>query len=276
MICSERAQRPAVPGLVTARTRVLFMIGTPVAQTRSPDLFNRHFAETGVDRIMVALEVRPDQVAAFLAVVRGAANCYGLVATVPLKQTILPCIDMPTDRARALGAVNVVRREPDGRLAGDMVDGPGFWNAAAVHGFDPRGRLLVLAGGGAAATAIAHEFAQRGGRRLAVATPGADEFARLARTLGGAIEVEHGRPSDLAGYDIAVNATPLGMDHAPGTAFPRTLLESLPRHAVVADAVTDPAETQLLADARTIGLQTVTGEEMTRGQFRLLAGFLGV
>ncbi len=262
--------------LVTARTRVIFIIGAPITQTRSPLLFNRYFTKAGVDRVVVPLVVRPDQVAAFLSVVRQASNCDGVIATVPVKHSLFALVEAPTERARELEAVNVIRRDADGRLSGDMADGPGFWNAASAHGFAPEGKRLALAGAGAAATAIAHEFARRGGHHVSVATSEPGEFDRLARLLAGRIDLASGMPEDLSGYDIAANATPLGMAHAPGTPFTRKLLASLPRRALVADAVSEPAETVLLAQARTLGLATMAGDEMARGEFRLIGDFLGV
>lgn len=260
---------------VSAHTRVIFMIGSPVGQARSPSLFNAHFAEAGIDRVVVPLEVPPAGVAGFLDVVRGASNCDGVIVTVPLKAGVLEGIDVATERACALDAVNVVRRGEDGRLRGDMTDGPGFWAAAEGHGFDPDGKRIVLSGAGAAATAIAHEFALRGGRAITVTTRTAAEFDRLSGLLDGhGIAIADGLPTDLSGFDMAINATPVGMDHAPGTPFAKALLATLPSHALVADAVTEPVETRLLADARALGLKVMAGEEMTRGQFRLIGAFL--
>jgi shikimate dehydrogenase len=262
---------------VTAHTRVIFMIGSPVAQARSPSLFNAHFAEAGIDRVVVPLEVPRAGVAGFLEVVRHASNCDGVIVTVPLKAGVLEGVDVATERARALGAVNVVRREEDGRLSGDMTDGPGFWAAAEGHGFDPEGKRIVLSGAGAAATAIAHEFVLRGGRAITVTTGVPAEFDQLSGLIAEhGIDIAAGRPTDLSGFDMAINATPVGMDHAPGTPFAKPLLATLPSNALVADAVTEPAETRLLADARSLGLEVMAGEEMTRGQFGLIGEFLGV
>lgn len=265
------------PSSVTAHTRVTFMIGSPIGQARSPSLFNAHFAEAGIDRIVVPLEVRPESVPAFLDIVRSASNCDGVIVTVPLKTAVLEAVDEATARARALDAVNVVRRGAAGRLSGDMTDGPGFWAAAESHGFDPKGKRIVLSGAGAAATAIAHEFAARGGRHVTIVTRVAAEFDRLSALLArSGIEVGKGMPADLSAFDMAINATPVGMDHAPGTPFAGELLSTLPSRAMVADAVTEPVETLLLADARALKLETIAGEEMTRGQFRLIGSFIGV
>ena len=77
--------------------------------------------------------------------------------------------------------------------AGDMVDGVGFWNNAMATGFDPAGKNIVLAGAGAAGTAIAHAFAERGGARLDVIEPETARLTALAACLQGfATEIVYG------------------------------------------------------------------------------------
>lgn len=261
---------------VTGATRVVFMIGTPIAQSQSPALFNPFFRAAGIDAVMVPLDVSVTALAPFVAMLRDAHNVAGLVATLPHKRALAGLVDEASETASALGSVNVVRRDADGSLHGDMSDGPGFWNAAAAHGFEPAARSMALAGGGAAGTAIAREFARRGGRRLSVWSKDSNEVDTLARTLAPlGLPVESGLPRSLAAFDIVVNATPLGMAHAPGSAFGSDLLATLPPEGLVADAVTEPAETQLLASARTLGRRAMPGREMTRGQFLHLARWLG-
>lgn len=262
---------------VSARTRVIFMIGSPIAQARSPVLFNGHFARHDLDRVMVPLEVRPDGLGAFLETVRGAGNCDGVVLTLPLKRAAAALVDEISPRARALGSVNVIRRGEDGRLSGDMMDGPGFWNGIARAGLSPDGCRMALAGAGGAGMAIAYEFAAKGGRHIDLLAQHRDDLARMERTLAGLpTSLGWGLPASLAEHDIVVNATPVGMAAHPGTLFPPTLIETLPAHALVADAITEPLETELLQSATRRGLKTVDGYAMTGGQFELLARFLGV
>ena len=261
--------------LVTGTTRIVFMIGTPVVQTRSPFLFNRHFSERGENRIMVPLDVSAAALPSFVAMVRDAANCDGFVATLPHKRALLGLVDEASETARALESVNVVRREPDGRLAGDMTDGAGYWDGAASIGFEPRGKSIALAGAGAAGTAIAHQFARRGGGRLAIWSRSESEVMSLQTklaTMGVAIQV--GMPAHLADFDMAINATPVGMAQAPGSPFSKALIATLPPTAIVADAITEPLETELLKIARQRGLHTLDGQAMTAGQFNSLLAAL--
>jgi shikimate dehydrogenase len=56
----------------------------------------------------------------------------------PLQTTVGHRLDSLSERSAALRSVNVIRREADGRLVGDIVDGEGFLNAARKHASIPR------------------------------------------------------------------------------------------------------------------------------------------
>lgn len=268
---------PADQRLVTGQTRVVFMIGSPVAQARAPYLFNAYFAEHDADRIMVPVDVSARAIPDFVAMIRDAANCDGFVSTLPHKRRLLDLVDDASPTAKALASVNVVRRSADGRLSGDMSDGAGFWNGVSRAGFEVEGSSVVLAGAGAAGVAIAHEFAERGGRRLAIWSREEQEIEALVSMLAGKeLVVERGMPASLDRFSMAINATPIGMAHAPGSVFPRALLATLPAGSFAADAITDPLDTQFLRDAIALELRTVNGQAMTLGQFERLRAFLRV
>lgn len=250
------------------------MIGAPVAQTRAPYLFNHRFAETDSNRVMAPLEVPTERLAQFIDTVRGAENCEGFVATAPHKAALVDLMDGLSSRAQALGLVNVVRRNDDGTLTGEMLDGPGFWAGAAAAGVVPKGRRIVLGGGGAAGAAIALSYAEGGGREIAhLGTP--NETARLAALVAPlGTTVQANLPVSLEAHDMVINATPVGMAHEPGCLFTRELLATLPPDAMVADTITAPLETELLRRARALNLSCLDGNAMTRGQFDQLWGFL--
>lgn len=262
--------------ILTAGWRVLFMIGSPIGQARAPFLFNSHFASRGAEIVMVPLEVRPEALSGFMDTIRGASNCMGVVATLPHKSALFHLVDQCTERASELGLVNIVRRHGDGTLAGDMMDGLGFWNGLARRGHAAKEASMVLAGTGAAGTAIALEFAARGGRGLCLLSQSDEDFARLSELVAGrGVKTIAGPPRSLDGWDFVVNATPVGMAHCPGTLFPPSLLGTMGRGGVVVDAITKPVRTRLIDDAASLGLETVDGNEMTAGQFSLMREFLG-
>src|SRR4249920_3085041 len=100
---------------VTGATRVYALVGDPLIAARSPQLFNRLFAEQGVDAICVPFAVKADALEGFVAGARSIANLDGLLITMPHKQRMVGLVDELHPTARDVGALNVVRCHPDGR-----------------------------------------------------------------------------------------------------------------------------------------------------------------
>ncbi len=261
--------------ITSGRTLVYPMIGHPVAQVKSPATFNRYFREKRIDAVMVTIDVHPADVGHFFALLRGWQNCPGCIVTIPHKQEAARQADDLSPTARDLGAVNVIRRTGHGRLAGDMVDGLGFLEALRTHGFDPRGKSATVFGAGGAGGAIAYAIAGAGAASLAVVDIDRVRQDRLIALI--ASRYPHVALSDglssLAGIDLAVNATPLGMNGDTRTPFP---LDTLGPSTFVADVVTEPDITLWLQGARERGCRTQTGYEMTLGQFAMMARHMGI
>ena len=148
--------------MVSGTTQVVAVIGHPIAQVKSPDNFNRYFAEQHMDSVMIPVDIVPDAVAAYLNALRGWQNMTGVLVTVPHKQRAAALVDDLTPRARRLNAVNVIRKLADGRLQGDMLDGVGFQLAAEAQGFQPAGKRRCSPVAAASAAPSPGDCARRG------------------------------------------------------------------------------------------------------------------
>jgi len=263
---------------ITGATGVLIIAGHPVVQVKSPANFNRWFQAHGQDMAMVAVDVSPESVADLVTLARGWHNLRGIVVTVPHKQAFAQLVDSLSPRAQALGAVNVVRRDADGKLSGDMVDGFGFISAAKAHGFDSAGRRAAVVGAGGVGSAIAYALCESGVASLALADNDATRLEALSRTLRAhfpKVDVTHG-VSSLAQLDVLVNATPIGMNDSGALPLPATVLETLAPQTLVADVVTSPELTPFLARAQAKGCRIQKGPEMSLAQLELLGAHIGV
>ncbi|MBN8927353.1 MAG: shikimate dehydrogenase [Rhodospirillales bacterium 69-11] len=263
---------------LTASTAIVGIVGTPIMQVKSPTVMNAWFDQQGRDAALVPIDLAPEAIAAFLPVLRGWRNLRGMIVTVPYKQVLAPLCDRLTRRAERLGTVNVIRRDPDGTLVGEILDGAGFITAAAAHGFDPRGRRAAVIGAGGVASAIADALCEAGLTELALQDVDAAKQARLAETLRTAfprVAVREGIV-DLADLDLLVNGTPVGMNGDPSLPLAAALLVGLPAGCLVADVVTAPLETPFLRQAQASGCRVQTGIEMTEAQMLQLAGWMGV
>lgn len=264
--------------MIRGSTELVAIVGTPIAQVKSPENFNTWFTHNGRDLAMIAIDLGFDALDAFVATLRGWHNLRGCVVTVPYKQALAPRLDGLSARAEALGSVNVIRREADGRLLGDNVDGAGFLNAARRHGLQPAGKRALVVGSGGVGSAIAYALCEAGIGELRLRDLDQVRAAALVERLGALFpQVRIGVGcDDLAGLDLLVNASPVGMGGTGELPLPGMLLDGLQAHTLVADVVTKPEITPLLERAREAGCRIQTGAEMAFAQLGNLGAFMGV
>jgi shikimate dehydrogenase len=110
---------------ITGATRVYLHLAHPSAHARTPQVMNAEFARRGVDAVAVSADVAPADLGGFARGLRGWRNLAGLSVTMPHKESLAAHVDELIGAAALIGAVNVVRRESDGRLVacGSAVEG---------------------------------------------------------------------------------------------------------------------------------------------------------
>jgi shikimate dehydrogenase len=141
---------PAIDG----STRLLAVIGDHIAQVRAPGVWMALFGRNGVNAVCVPLHVHPSRLPAFFPAFLGTCSVVGLIVTIPHKPAALQLVDQPTDRARQVGAINVARLGPDGRISGDILDGEGFVSGLRTAGQAIAGRRALVVGAGGVGSAI--------------------------------------------------------------------------------------------------------------------------
>jgi len=257
---------------LSGATRVHFIVGDPIAQVKSPAGVTVALQALGHDAVVLPAHVVPADLANWAAGVSLARNVDGLIVTVPHKFACFALCASTTERAAFLGNVNVLRRTAKGQWHGDMCDGLGFVQALQDKGCDPQGQACLLVGAGGAGSAIAHALVMAGAQRLAVHDEDVTRRAALLQRLAslGRCVVEAGS-ADPAGYDVVVNATPVGMK--AGDPLPLRA-EHLQPHQFVGCVITAPAVTPLIAAARANGCATLTGADMFAKVCELMVDFL--
>jgi len=252
-------------------TRIHVTIGDPIAQVKSPAGITAGFHARGHDAIMIPLQVKPADIESFFALARKLPTLDGIVITVPHKPVAFHHCDTISDRATVLEVCNVMRREPDGRWTGDMTDGGGFIAALKRNSFDPRGKRALQIGTGGAGSAIALALTMEGASvTLADLDTGKRDglIAKLGRH-GHTVAVTD--QPDVAGFDLIINATPAGMKPSDPLPVDPSTLEA---KQFVADIITMPLETPLLAAAQAKGCRTQTGVQMFEAQADFITEFL--
>ena len=257
-----------MPHKLTGATRIHLIVGDPIAQTKSPEGLTRVFAERGIDAVCVPMQVAVADIDTFMAAAKRVRNIDGIVATVPHKFAALRHCDKLSERARTLGAVNVMRRERDGSWSGDMTDGIALVVALHGAGFEPRARRALVVGAGGAGSAVVQALADAGAQVAVHDIDAARREELRGRLAPRAIAAGS---ADPAGFDLVVNATPLGM--AAGDPLP-VAVDRLDAGAFAADLVTRPVVTPFLDAAHRRGSPILTGVDMFVPQAGILADFL--
>lgn len=239
-----------------ADTYRAFVIGHPIAHSRSPMIHGHWLKKHGINGAYDAIDVAPGDLEAFLDRLR-AGEFVGGNVTIPHKEAIRQLVVRRDEAAEAIGAVNTLWLE-DGEIVGGNTDAYGFAANldANARGWRDADSALVLGAGGAA-RAVLHALRSAGIGKITVANRTAARAGDLALAFPGVKPAGFDKTrSLLARTDLLVNTTSLGMKGQP----PLDLdLEALPGDAIVTDIVYAPLETPLLKKACHRGLATVDG-----------------
>jgi shikimate dehydrogenase len=261
--------------LADGATRLFGVIGDPIAQAKSPAIYNEIFRKLRENAVMVPIHITPENFDACIRGLKAVTNLDGLLVTLPYKQAVMRYVDELLPAARRIGAVNALRRENSGLWSGDMFDGQGFLGGMRAAGNDPRNLAVMLIGAGGAGSAIADALAEAGAQSIVIYDRVEEKARDLAARLAKAhplCRVEAGLPT-IDGIDVLINASPVGM--APGDGLP-VELGSFRQDLFVADIVPKPDATQLLARAKESGCKAMAGQAMVAGQADAILHFFGI
>ena len=255
-------------------TRVFLILGDPIAQVKAPALYNHLFRAHGIDAVLVPAQVGADVLAGFAREVLKARNIDGLWVTIPHKAGLAALVDRCDALGRVAGAVNAVRRHADGSVEGALFDGTGFAKALDHFGIGVIGQRVLIAGAGGAGMAIAASLAARGVGRLALFDATPSRAVDLAQRLRLAFPVDVSTPAtaDPAGFDLVVNATPLGLKAGDALPFDVARIDA---GAAVVDILMTREPTPLLRACAARDIAAHPGHEMLVQQIPDYLSFFG-
>jgi shikimate dehydrogenase len=256
--------------MISGTTTLIAHLGYPTFAFKAPLIYNPWFEKNGVDAVVVPMGVQAQDYPEFFRSLFRLTNIRGALVTMPHKVTTITLVDELSPTARVAGAANAVLRRDDGTLVGDQFDGAGFVRGVERKGFALAGRRGLIVGNGGVGSPIAASMAACGVSALGLFDPNQQASESLAGRLRAEypqLEVTTGS-KDPDGYDIVVNATPLGMNDddplpmdvdriAPGT--------------FVGEVVMKQEITPFLAAARDKGCPIQVGKDML---FEMIPAYL--
>lgn len=260
--------------MISGKTRIIAHLGYPTESFKAPMIYNPWFEKNGIDAVVVPMGVKPEDYRAFLPLVFRLSNVGGALVTMPHKVTTVELLDEVMTTAKVAGSCNAVRLDSEGRLVGDMFDGEGFVRGVLRKGRDLKGANVLVVGSGGVGSAIAASLAKAGVARLAVFdayTPMMEGLALRLREHYPSIEVVTGS-KDPAGFDVVVNATPLGMKE--NDPLPMDV-DRLDPSTFVGEVVMKTEITPFLAAARERGCAYQVGTDMLFEQIPAYLEFFG-
>ena len=260
--------------MISGKTTLIAHLGYPTEAFKAPMIYNPWFEKSGIDAVVVPMGVKPEDYASFLPLVFRMTNIRGALVTMPHKITTVGLVDEVTPTARIAGACNAILKRPDGTLVGDQFDGAGFVRGVERKGRPLKGARALVLGSGGVGSAIAASMAAAGVAELALFDTSAASVEALAERLREhypLLAVTTGS-SDPAGFDVIVNATPLGMKDTDPLPFD---IERIAPSTFVGEVVMKSEYTPLLRAAKDKGCAVQVGTDMLFEQIPAYLEFFG-
>jgi shikimate dehydrogenase len=260
--------------MISGKTTLIAHLGYPTEAFKAPMIYNPYFEKAGIDAVVMPMGVKAEDYAQVLKALFRLTNIRGALVTMPHKVTTVALLDEVTPTVQIAGSCNAILRRPDGSLLGDMFDGAGFVRGVERKGRPLKGAKALVVGSGGVGSAIAASLAAAGISAIGVF----DANSAAAESLGERLsehfpklKVETGS-KDPEGYDVVINATPLGMKE--GDPLPIDIARVAPS-AFVGEVVMKQEMTPLLRAAKAKGCTVQVGTDMLFEQIPAYLEFFG-
>lgn len=253
---------------ITGRTVLTGLLGSPVAHSISPMMHNESFRQLGLDYAYLAFDVGTDQLKTAVEGLK-VLGVRGFNLTMPDKNLMCAYCDHLSPAAELIGAVNTVVND-NGVLTGHTTDGIGYMEAARDAGFELKGKVMTLLGGGGAATAICAQAALDGLKEIRVFNRRGPNYERLEKlaadiNAGTSCKVtvcdladEKSLYDSIDSSDILTNATSVGMAPNADECLIRAA-DIFHSSLIVSDIIYNPEQTKLMQLAAERGCRTFNG-----------------
>ncbi|WP_250467082.1 ThiF family adenylyltransferase [Caballeronia sp. GAFFF2] len=256
--------------MISGKTTVIAHLGFPTEAFKAPMIYNPWFDKQGIDAVVVPMGVKPEDYVAFVPQLFKLTNLRGALVTMPHKITTVGLMDEVSPTARIAGACNAILKREDGTLLGDQFDGAGFVRGVERKGRALKGARVLVLGSGGVGSPIAASLAAAGVAELAIFDTNTASVEGLAGRLRDHYPelIVRTDTRDPAGFDVIVNATPLGMKESDPLPFD---IDRIAPTTFVGEVVMKSEYTPLLRAAKDKGCSVQVGTDML---FEMIPAYL--
>lgn len=230
------------------------VFGNPIAHSKSPQI-HRAFAEQTGERIHYDKQLVPPGQFGY-AVEQFFRSGKGLNVTVPFKLEAFELADELTERARAAGAVNTLKKLDDGRILGDNTDGCGMLRDITVNlGWQIKDKKVLVLGAGGAVRGVLLPLLQENPASVVIANRTQSKAQDLVELFNSPVLSSAALDDLPRGFDVVINGSSAGLSgEAPD--LPEGLLAE---NACCYDMVYGKELTPFLTWAKNHGAQVADG-----------------
>jgi shikimate dehydrogenase len=259
-------------GSILGTTKILGVMGFPVSHSLSPVMHNAAIASMGFDYVYVPFPIPVEDLPAAITGLKAIQSVQGFNLTIPHKVEVIPLLDEVLPIAKAVGAVNTVKRVGD-RWVGTNTDVAGFLSPLKQLNCDWGNSPAVILGSGGAAKAVVAACLELGCPVIHVVGRDSKKMKKFHGAMTSQLHDYNLRvhpwtsiPHLLEVAGIVINATPIGMASDPNTPISEAEMDLLPDQAIVYDLIYTPRPTKFLQIAAARGLKAIDGLEMLINQ----------
>ena len=261
--------------IISGKTKFIAHIGFPTDTFTAPKILNPCFKLLNEDLIVIPMACKKENLKKLIEGLKNLENFFGALITMPHKQAILSHLNFKSSLVKQSASCNILKLNKSRETIGEIFDGVGVFKAMCEKNVLPRNKSILLIGAGGVGSGVAFYLVSKGASKLAIFD------LDLSRSSELCSKIRHIFPnsevdvwdSKEAGWDILINATPLGMDRADNLPVAMRFINSVD---VVIDLVLSTTDTYLIETAKKNGSTIVTGVEILMAQIPEMLDFFGL
>jgi len=176
-----------------------------VFRSRAPDIYSSIFKKIGIQAKYIPFRVLPSDIGNAMKSLK-VLNIDGANITMPYKESVLPYVDVLSEGANIIQAVNTVIRSED-KLKGYNTNAIGFMDTLEEANFDINNKTALVFGTGGAAKAVVFILNWLRANSVTIAGRSIERLDLIVKKFGGKTEHISSIASQPITADIIINAT---------------------------------------------------------------------